>query len=68
MICFIDVESDHWIQKPEEHDAHNSYMVDVKYRLEELSGMPCLLRRYTDVTLEGLQELGVQAVHQRQRF
>lgn len=62
MICFIDLENDKWIMKPTEHDSHNSYMLDVKYRLEELSGMPCLLRRYSDVTLESLQELGVQAV------
>jgi GMP synthase-like glutamine amidotransferase len=62
MICFIDLEHESWLQLRQNRLEHYAFILDVKLKLEALSGHPCLVQRYTDVTLEGLRALPVGAL------
>jgi GMP synthase-like glutamine amidotransferase len=61
MICFVDIEHQRWLDSAERH-SHFSYCLDVKFKLEELSGRPCIVQRYEDVTRQRLQALGATAL------
>jgi GMP synthase-like glutamine amidotransferase len=62
MICYVDIEHDRALQDEEQRLGHFGRRVEVKYRLEEISGQPCLLQRYTNVTRQRLAEWGVGAL------
>lgn len=62
MICFIDMEHASWLALREHRLAHYAYIMDVKLKLEALSGQPCLVRRYCDTSLEELRGLGIRAL------
>lgn len=62
MLCFVDIEHDSWLQDNGNWHSHNSYCMDVKLKLEALSGQPCLVQRYMDVTRERLRAWQVNAV------
>ena len=63
MIAFIDIE--HLRVKalnPAEWKQHLSLMLDIKYRLEEVSGEPCLIIHYEKLTPALLHELEIRSV------
>jgi GMP synthase (glutamine-hydrolysing) len=62
MICFVDIEHESWLEKSAARTEHFDLCMDVKLKIEEISGQPCLVQRYTDVTKQRLQELGVSAL------
>ena len=62
MICLISIEHDRWLRDPETRDSHLVYCMDVKLKVEAMTGRPCLVQRYTDVTLCRLQALGIRAL------
>jgi GMP synthase (glutamine-hydrolysing) len=62
MICHVDIEHDSALRDEEKRVAHFGRRVETKYRLEEISGHPCLLQRYWAVTLERLAEWKVEAL------
>jgi GMP synthase-like glutamine amidotransferase len=62
MICSVDIEHEKVLQDPEKRSAHLAQCMDVKLRLEEISSQPCLVQRYSRVTLEQLSEWGIRAL------
>jgi len=62
MICFVDIEHDKVLQDPNRRNSHLAYCMDVKLRLEEISGTPCIVQRFGDVTCQGLRRLGITAI------
>lgn len=62
MICFISIEHESWLKDPEHRYAHFAHLMDVKLKVEEMTGQPCLVQRYPDVTAEKLYELDVEAI------
>jgi GMP synthase-like glutamine amidotransferase len=62
LICFVSLEHDSWLEHPETRDAHLTYCMDVKLKVEAMTGHPCLVQRYTDVTPQRLQALGIAAL------
>ena len=53
MICFIDLEHDSWLTDRQRRVEHYSFTMDAKFKLEALSGQPCLVRRYCDISSQG---------------
>jgi GMP synthase-like glutamine amidotransferase len=62
MICFVSIEHESWLEDPEARVAHLSYCMDVKLKVERLTGRPCIVQQYTDVTERRLQEIGTEAL------
>jgi len=62
MICFIDIEHEVVLRDTGRRAQHFSYVMDVKLKLEEISGLACIVQRFSDVTRQGLHELGVTHV------
>jgi GMP synthase (glutamine-hydrolysing) len=62
MICFVSLEHESWLENLETRDDHLLHCMDVKLKLEAMTGRPCLVQRYTDVTQQRLQELGITAL------
>ena len=62
MICFVDIEHQSWLENPETRASHLAYCMDVKLKLEEITGRPCIVQRYADVTPQRLRELRVAAL------
>lgn len=62
MICFIDLEHESWLKLRQSRLEHYSFIMDVKLKLEELSGQPCIVQRYCDASLQGLRDLGISAL------
>jgi len=62
MICYVDIEHERILQDPEKRFAHLAQCMDVKLRLEEISGEACLVQRYSHVTRQRLSEWGIQAL------
>jgi GMP synthase-like glutamine amidotransferase len=62
MICYVDIEHDKVLKDPDKRDSHLAGRMEIKLRLEEISGEPCLVQRYSDLTRQRLVELGVKAL------
>jgi len=62
MICFIDLEHESWLVRRQDRLEHYGFIMDVKLKLEDISGQPCIVQRYRDTTLEGLRALGIRAL------
>jgi len=62
MICFIDLEHDSWLALRQNRLEHYAFMTDVKLKLEAMSGQPCLVQRYCDVSLSSLRVLDLRAL------
>jgi GMP synthase (glutamine-hydrolysing) len=62
VICFVDIEHEKWLASPETRSSHFSFCMDVKLKLEEISGSPCIVQRYGDVTHQRMRELGITAL------
>jgi GMP synthase (glutamine-hydrolysing) len=62
MICYVDIEHKKVLQDEEKRRAHLVERADIKLRLEEISGEPCLVQHYSRVTRQRLREWGVQVM------
>lgn len=62
MICYVDIEHDRALQDEQKRLAHYGRRLEVKYRLEEIAGQPCLLQRYWSITRQRLADWGIQAL------
>ena len=62
MICFVSLEHDSWFAHLENRDSHLTHMMDVKLKVEAMTGQPCLVQRYTDVTQQRLQAWGITSL------
>jgi GMP synthase-like glutamine amidotransferase len=62
MICLVSIEHESWLENPETRATHLSYCMDVKLKVEKMTGQPCLVQRYPDVTQRRLHELGIVAL------
>ena len=62
MICYIDIEHERILQDPEKRTTHFVHHMDVKLRLEEISGEACLMQHYSHVTRQRLKEWGIRAL------
>jgi GMP synthase-like glutamine amidotransferase len=62
MICYIDIEHDVVLRDPDRRASHLADRMEIKLRLEAISGEPCLVQRYTDLTRQRLAELDVKAL------
>lgn len=62
MICYVDIEHERILQDPEKRSTHLAQCMDVKSRLEEISGEACLVQRYSHVTRQRLSEWGIRAL------
>ena len=62
MICYVDIEHEKTYQDPEKRPGLLVRHMEVKLRLEEISGQPCLLQRYARVTRQRLEEWGIRAL------
>lgn len=62
MICFVDMEHASWLAQRQRRLAHDAFIMDVKLKLEALSGQPCLVRRYCDTSLAELRRFGIRAL------
>ena len=61
MIIYVDLEHER-VQKTEQWQESFAKRLKVKYRLEDLSGEPCLIVRYKHMTPELVRELHPRAV------
>ena len=62
MICYVDIEHETILQNPKKRSNHLVRRMEVKLRLEEISGQACLLQRYPRVTRQRLKEWGIRAL------
>ena len=62
MIVYVDMEHDSMRARPRMWEKSLAVRLRDKFRLEEISGEPCLIVRYKQVTPAMLDELGVRAV------
>lgn len=62
MICFVDLEHESWLTVRQNRLEHYAFIVDVKLKLEAISGQPCLVQQYCDVTLDALRALEIRAL------
>jgi len=62
MICYADIEHERILQDPKKRPELLVRRMEVKLRLEEISGQACLLQRYPRVTRQRLKEWGIQAL------
>jgi GMP synthase (glutamine-hydrolysing) len=62
MIGFVSLEHESWLEDLERRANHLTYCMDVKLKVEAMTGQPCVVQRYQDVTPERLQELGISAL------
>lgn len=62
MIAYIDIEHISMQANKERWSARLARLLNVKYKLEEVSGEPCLIIRYEKVTPKFLDELGIKAI------
>ncbi len=62
MIVYVDLEHERWRRDPAQAKESLAGRLQVKYRLEDISGQPCLIVRYNHVSPELLRSLGVRAV------
>jgi GMP synthase-like glutamine amidotransferase len=62
MICLISIEHERWLADPATRDSHLTYCMDVKLKVEAMTGRPCLVQRYTDVTERRLEGMGIEAL------
>jgi GMP synthase (glutamine-hydrolysing) len=62
MICYVDIEHERILQDPKKRPELFVRRMEVKLRLEEISGQPCLLQRYPHVTRQRLEEWDIRAL------
>jgi GMP synthase (glutamine-hydrolysing) len=62
VICFVDLEHDRWLASPDTRMSHLAFFMDVKLKLEEISGSPCIVLRYRDVTRQRIRDLRISAL------
>lgn len=63
MIVFVDLEHDRLKHDyPEWAESSAANRLKIKYRLEDISGQPCLIVRYHHVTPKCLRDLNIRAV------
>lgn len=62
MICYVDIEHKKALQSAEKRAVHQAHCVDVKLRLEEISGDVCLVQHHKRVTQQWLRELEIRAL------
>ncbi len=62
MICYVDIEHQRILQDPEKRPTHLIRCMEVKLRLEKISGQACLLQHYSRVTPQRLKEWGIRAL------
>jgi GMP synthase-like glutamine amidotransferase len=61
-ICFVDIEHDKVLHNPQRREPYLGSLMDIKLKLEEIAGAPCIVQRYTDVTRHRLERLAVEAI------
>ncbi len=59
MIGFVSLEHESWLADPEKRASHLTHCMDVKLKVEAMTGQPCLVQRYRDVTHDRLEEMGI---------
>jgi GMP synthase (glutamine-hydrolysing) len=62
MIGFVSIEHESWLEDPENRTRHLAQCMDVKLKVEAMTGKPCLVQRYQDVVRGSLSELGIEAL------
>lgn len=62
MICYVDIEHEKLLQDPKKRPDFLVRRMEVKLRLEEISGQACLLQRYHRVTRQRLEEWNIRAL------
>jgi GMP synthase-like glutamine amidotransferase len=62
MICYVDIEHKKVLQDEEKRQAHLVERADIKLKLEEISGEPCLVQHYSRVTRQRVREWDVRAL------
>ena len=62
MIVFVDIEHIRVKENPENWAKHHHRRLDTKFKLEEISGEPCLIVRYDKVSPELLEKVNAKAV------
>ena len=61
-ILFVDLEHDHLQNDPALWELSRARLLQIKYRLEEISGDPCLIIRYDQITPDRVSELTPRAL------
>jgi GMP synthase (glutamine-hydrolysing) len=62
MLVYVDLEHERLQQEPEQSQRSMGKRLKIKYRLEDISGEPCLIVRYNHLTPELLRDLKVRVV------
>jgi GMP synthase (glutamine-hydrolysing) len=62
MICYIDIEHRNALRDPRTRTEHEAHCADIKRKLEDTSGVECIVRRYQRITQEWLDRTGAQAL------
>jgi len=62
MIVYVDLEHERFRQAPAQEQESLAGRLKAAYRLEDISGEPCLIVRYPRVSPELLREVGARAV------
>lgn len=62
MICYVDIEHEKVLDDAKRNVSYLAMRMGVQLRLEEISGEPCLVQRYTNVTRRRLREWNIRAL------
>jgi GMP synthase (glutamine-hydrolysing) len=62
MIVFVDMEHEILLPDDKARAAHDDFIAQVRRRLEETSGMLCMMKHFREVSLNWLRALNAQAV------
>lgn len=62
MILFVDLEHDHLQHDPALWEKSRALILKIKYRLEDLSGEPCLIVRYDKISPDLVRDLAPRAI------
>ena len=62
MIVYVDLEHERYRQVPAQEQESLAGRLKVKYRLEDISGEPCLIVRYPQVSPQLLRDVNARAV------
>ena len=62
VLCYVNIEHPNMMKDPMRRRARLIKLMEAKLRFEELSGEPCLISHYLDVSAESIREMRISAI------
>src|SRR5512136_2916918 len=62
VLCYVNIEHSNMMKDPMRRRARLIKLMEAKLRFEELSGEPCLISHYLNVSAETIREIPIDAI------